>query len=118
MKMPSHIVQTRQLSADVQAELTVNHVPFDGVDDWTAYQFDVAVQCFGSWVENKLNTIDADGQYPYTLNDLLNDKPLAPYKKREQRVVKGKGKNVKAVKQAFQNMGFHIEKLPSGKGVQ
>lgn len=70
---------------------------------------------FGNWVEGKLNTLDADGHYPYSIDDVLNDKPLKPYKKSKNARPDGRKKNIAGTKQEFQSMGFRIEKLPSGK---
>jgi hypothetical protein len=45
-----------------------------GVDDaWAAYQLDVAVMEFGTWVESKLNERDAKGKPKTTLAKLLDD---------------------------------------------
>lgn len=40
-------------------------------DCWTARNFDNAVRAFGTWVENKSNERDADGNLVYTMEELL-----------------------------------------------
>lgn len=45
-----------------------------GVEDpWAAYQFDMAVAQFGTWVENRLAERDKDGKPKYDLAQLLGD---------------------------------------------
>lgn len=55
-----------------------------GVDEFTQWQFDNAVLHFGMWIEAKCNTIDDDGKFPYSIHDVLNDKPLKPYKGKDK----------------------------------
>jgi hypothetical protein len=42
-------------------------------DPWAAYQLDVAVMEFGTWVENKLNERDSKGKPKHTLGKLLGE---------------------------------------------
>ena len=42
-------------------------------DEWAAYQFDLAVAQFGSWVEGKLGERDKAGKPTHTLGALLGD---------------------------------------------
>lgn len=41
---------------------------------WYSYQFDLAVNYFGTWIEAKLKERDKRGNYINTLEDLLKDK--------------------------------------------
>ncbi len=42
-------------------------------DEWAAYQFDLCVVHFGSWVEGKLAERDSSGRPKHTLAGLLDD---------------------------------------------
>lgn len=42
-------------------------------DQWAAYQFDLAVNAFGAWVESKLHERDNAGKPKHTLAALLDD---------------------------------------------
>lgn len=46
---------------------------FDGW--WEALQFDRAVSWFGRYVEARLSETDSQGNYLYTLEDMLADAP-------------------------------------------
>jgi len=78
----------------------------DGVDEWTAWQFDSAVLHFGMWVESKCNTLDDEGKFPYSLDDVLNEKPLKAYKSKEAKPLH-KGKKGQKINKAI---GLPIER--------
>lgn len=46
-------------------------------DPWAAYQFDMAVAQFGTWVENKLQERDKAGKPKHALAGLLDDAPAS-----------------------------------------